>query len=96
MVSSSCMRITIWLQNSRIAAEVRVGSLEPPPCSPDSAPNLGSKYLSGTRFSPESDVKTAAENWLNGEGRDFCQAGLNKLVLRSDKCLNRFGDCVEK
>ncbi|GBM38433.1 hypothetical protein AVEN_260812-1 [Araneus ventricosus] len=35
---------------------------------------------------------TAAENWLNGQGRDFYQAGLNKLVLRSDKCLKRFGD----
>ncbi|GBN89948.1 hypothetical protein AVEN_200418-1 [Araneus ventricosus] len=31
-------------------------------------------------------------NWLNGQGRDFCQAGLNKLVLSSEKCLNRFGD----
>ncbi|GBL78965.1 hypothetical protein AVEN_48930-1 [Araneus ventricosus] len=53
------------------------------------------EHLSGRRFSPDSDVKKA-ENWLNGQGRDFNQAGLNKLVLRSDKCLNRFGDCVEK
>ncbi|GBM92616.1 hypothetical protein AVEN_160941-1 [Araneus ventricosus] len=52
--------------------------------------------LSGTRFSSESDVKTAAENWFNGQGRDFYQDGLNKLVLRSDKCLNRFGEYVEK
>ncbi|GBN52535.1 hypothetical protein AVEN_87303-1 [Araneus ventricosus] len=43
-----------------------------------------------------NDVKTTAVNWLNGQGRDFYQAGLNKLVLRSDKCLNRFGDDVEK
>ncbi|GBN19353.1 hypothetical protein AVEN_61676-1 [Araneus ventricosus] len=64
--------------------------------SPDLAPNLGSKHLSGTRLSSNSDVKTAAENWLNGQGRDFYQAGLNKLVLHSDKCLNRFGDCVER
>ncbi|GBO26057.1 hypothetical protein AVEN_248149-1 [Araneus ventricosus] len=54
------------------------------------------EYLSGTRFSSESDVKTTAENWLNVQGRDFCQAGLNKLVLRSDKCLNRFDDYVER
>ncbi|GBL94753.1 hypothetical protein AVEN_244738-1 [Araneus ventricosus] len=39
--------------------------------------------------------KTAAENWLNGQGHDFYQAELNKLVLLSDKCLNRFGDFVE-
>ncbi|GBM33208.1 hypothetical protein AVEN_28201-1 [Araneus ventricosus] len=62
-----------------------------PPYSQDLAPNLGSKHLSGTRFSSNNDVKTAAENC----GRDFYQAGLNKLVLRSDKCLNRFGDYVE-
>ncbi|GBN00211.1 hypothetical protein AVEN_213896-1 [Araneus ventricosus] len=67
-----------------------------PPYSPDSAPNLCSKHLSGTRFSSESDVKTVAENSLNGLGRDFCQAWLTKLVLRSDKCLNIFGDYVEK
>ncbi|GBM24054.1 hypothetical protein AVEN_163218-1 [Araneus ventricosus] len=57
-------------------------------------PNLGSKHLSGTRFSSNSDIKTAAENWLNGQGRDFYQLGLNKLVFRPDKCINRFGDCV--
>ncbi|GBN56148.1 hypothetical protein AVEN_215299-1 [Araneus ventricosus] len=53
-----------------------------PPYSPDLAPNLGSKHLSGTRFSSNSDVKTAPENWLNEQGRDFYQVGLNKFVLR--------------
>ncbi|GBO05615.1 hypothetical protein AVEN_141593-1 [Araneus ventricosus] len=43
-----------------------------------------------------SDVKTAAENSLNWQGRDFYQSGLTKLVLRSDKCLNKFGDYVVK
>ncbi|GBM12971.1 hypothetical protein AVEN_227431-1 [Araneus ventricosus] len=52
--------------------------------------------ISRTKFLSNSDVKTAAENRLNGRRRDFCQAGLNKLVLRSDKCLNRFGDYVEE
>ncbi|GBL84920.1 hypothetical protein AVEN_106539-1 [Araneus ventricosus] len=37
------------------------------PYSPDSAPNLVSKHLSGTGFSSESDVKTVAENWFNGQ-----------------------------
>ncbi|GBM62223.1 hypothetical protein AVEN_118503-1 [Araneus ventricosus] len=44
----------------------------------------------------DSDVLKPAENWLNGQGRDFYQAGLNKLVLRSHKCLKRFGDYVAK
>ncbi|GBM96036.1 hypothetical protein AVEN_240227-1 [Araneus ventricosus] len=42
-------------QNSRIAVKVQVGSLEPPTYRQDSALNLGSKHLSGTRFSSESD-----------------------------------------
>ncbi|GBM66168.1 hypothetical protein AVEN_213302-1 [Araneus ventricosus] len=54
------------------------------------------KHLSKTKLSSDSDVKTAAENWLNGQGRDFYQTGLNKLALRSDKGLNRFGDYVGK
>ncbi|GBN44996.1 hypothetical protein AVEN_258074-1 [Araneus ventricosus] len=29
--------------------------------------NLGSKHLSGTKFPSESDVRTAAENLLNGQ-----------------------------
>ncbi|GBN43040.1 hypothetical protein AVEN_23122-1 [Araneus ventricosus] len=43
------------------------------------------EHLSATRFSSESDVKTATENWINGQRRDFYQDGLSKLVLRSDK-----------
>ncbi|GFW81178.1 hypothetical protein TNCV_4805461 [Trichonephila clavipes] len=34
-------------------------------------------------------VKTSEETWFNGQGPDFYQDGLSKLVLRSDKCLNR-------
>ncbi|GBO23404.1 hypothetical protein AVEN_135578-1 [Araneus ventricosus] len=44
----------------------------------------------------ELHLETAANNWLNCQGRNFYQSGLSKLVLRSDKWLNRFGDHVEK
>ncbi|GBO01386.1 hypothetical protein AVEN_267471-1 [Araneus ventricosus] len=38
------------------------------------------EYLSGTRFSSDiSNMKTAAVNWINGQGCDFYQVGLNKL-----------------
>ncbi|GBN81202.1 hypothetical protein AVEN_212426-1 [Araneus ventricosus] len=63
-----------------------------PPYSPDFRHNLGSKHFTGTKFSSKSDVKTYAENC----GRYFYQAGLKELVLRSDKCVNRFGNYVEK
>ncbi|GBN52824.1 hypothetical protein AVEN_82324-1 [Araneus ventricosus] len=35
------------------------------------------EHLSRTRFFSDSDVKTAAENWFNGQRRHFYQAGLN-------------------
>ncbi|GBM07625.1 hypothetical protein AVEN_230056-1 [Araneus ventricosus] len=44
----------------------------------------------------QASLQTAAENWLSRQGRHFYQAELNKLVLRSDKFLNGFGDYVEK
>ncbi|GBN60101.1 hypothetical protein AVEN_51095-1 [Araneus ventricosus] len=60
----------------------------PHPIQPRFGIQSGSEILYGTRFSSDSDVKTATGNWLNGQGRDFYQVELNKLVLRSDKCLN--------
>ncbi|GBO05282.1 hypothetical protein AVEN_198595-1 [Araneus ventricosus] len=95
MESSSCMTIPILLAKLS-ATKVQVGSLELHPYSPDLAPNLSSKHLSGRKLSSDSDERTPVENWFNVHGRDFYQAGLNKLVQRSDKCLNRFGDYVEK
>ncbi|GBN95542.1 hypothetical protein AVEN_86118-1 [Araneus ventricosus] len=89
MISSSCMTIRILLAKLKNSCKSSSGKTRH---TLDVAPNLGSKHLSGTRLSSNSDVKTAAEDWLNGQGRDFYQAGLNKLILRSDKCLNRFGD----
>ncbi|GFT69947.1 uncharacterized protein TNCV_4732681 [Trichonephila clavipes] len=80
----------------------KVGNLESPLYSPDSAPSdyflfpRLKEHLSGRRFSSDSAVKTTAETWLNEQGPDFYQGGLSKLVLRSDKCLNRLGDYVEK
>ncbi|GBN41722.1 hypothetical protein AVEN_233974-1 [Araneus ventricosus] len=89
MVSSSYMTIPTplaILKNCCKSSSKKSGAT--PPYGADLAPNLSSIYLSGARFSSESDVKTAAESWLNGQGRDFCEDWLNKLVLRSDKCLN--------
>ncbi|GBM10071.1 hypothetical protein AVEN_183393-1 [Araneus ventricosus] len=86
----SCMTIPTLLAKLKNLQKFKWEVWSHPPYSPDLAPKLGSKHLFGTRFSSDSDVKTAAENWLNGP------AGLNKLVLRSDKCLSRFGDYLEK
>lgn len=52
-------------------------------------------YLSRNRFSSKSDVNPA-KNFLNEQGCNFYKVGLNKFVLRSNKCLNRLGDYVKK
>ncbi|GBM24204.1 hypothetical protein AVEN_4955-1 [Araneus ventricosus] len=93
MVSPSCMTIPILLAKLKncCKSSSRKSGATPTPCSPDLAPNLGSKHLSGTNLSSNSDVKTAAENFWS----DFYRNELNKLVLRSDKCLNRFGYYVD-
>ncbi|GBM35639.1 hypothetical protein AVEN_131913-1 [Araneus ventricosus] len=69
---SSCMTVTVLLSELKNCCESSSGKSGATPYSPASAPNLCSKHLSGTRFSSESDVKTAAQNWFNGQGRDFC------------------------
>ncbi|GBM22756.1 hypothetical protein AVEN_196122-1 [Araneus ventricosus] len=86
-----CKPELLWSSSSG-----RSGVTPPPPYRPESAPNLGSKHLSGTRFSLESDLKTVVENWLNRQDVISAKNELSKLVLRSDKCLNRFGKCVTK
>lgn len=43
-----------------------------------------------------NDMKTAASNLFNGQGRDVYQVVLNTLDVRSDKRQHRFVDYVEK
>ncbi|GBN70097.1 hypothetical protein AVEN_113572-1, partial [Araneus ventricosus] len=62
-------------------------------CGPEQKPKMpyGPEQKAQLSCGPEQKPKLPY-----GQGRDFCQAGSYKLVLRSDKCLERFGDCVEK
>ncbi|GBN04212.1 hypothetical protein AVEN_117702-1 [Araneus ventricosus] len=65
-------------QNSRIAAKVQVGS----PIQPRFGTQSGFQTLILNKVqASNSDVETAAENWLSGQGRDFYTAGLNKKGL---------------
>ncbi|GBM31366.1 hypothetical protein AVEN_99589-1 [Araneus ventricosus] len=52
------------------------------------------EYLSGTWFPSDDEVKAVAKNLLNEKAYDFYHAVMNKLVHKSDKCLNRLGDYV--
>ncbi|GBO37129.1 hypothetical protein AVEN_216341-1 [Araneus ventricosus] len=99
MVSFSCMTIPILLeklQNCCKSSSGMSGAILSPIQSRFGTQTVFQTLIWNT-FLLNSDVKTAVDNWFSGQGRDFYQAGLNKLVLRSDKCLNRFGyDYLEK
>jgi histone-lysine N-methyltransferase SETMAR len=76
--------------------------LQHPAYSPDLAPSdyhlfpALKQYLSSQRFESDDDVTTAVKQWLCRQGTDFYHEGIEKLVVRYDKCLNLFGDYVEK
>lgn len=73
-----------------------------PPYSPDLSPcdyHLFGKIkqeLAGQRFRTDIEVKTAVLNWLHNAGREFFSLGMEKLIVRCDKCLQRLGGYVEK
>ncbi|GBM95882.1 hypothetical protein AVEN_135375-1 [Araneus ventricosus] len=43
------------------------------------------ELLSGTRFSSDNEAETDAKKWLNEQGHDCYQAGMNELVPQPDK-----------
>uniref|UniRef100_A0A1B6ITX5 Tc1-like transposase DDE domain-containing protein n=1 Tax=Homalodisca liturata TaxID=320908 RepID=A0A1B6ITX5_9HEMI len=75
---------------------------EHPPYSPDLAPsdfhlfpNM-KKWLGSQRFTDDEELKNSVSGWLRAQAADFYAAGIEKLVTRYDKCLNNFGNYVEK
>jgi hypothetical protein len=41
-------------------------------------------------------VKNEVTAWLRAQAAKLCYIGMQKLVLRINKCLDKIGDCVEK
>jgi hypothetical protein len=76
--------------------------LDHPPYSTDLAPSdfhlFGpfKKHLGGRRFATDDEVRQAIMSWLQALDIDFFYAGIDALVYRSDKCLGKYGDYVEK
>jgi histone-lysine N-methyltransferase SETMAR len=76
--------------------------LEQPPHSPDLAPSdfhlFGKlkEHLSGKRFASDQEVKNETRNWLTNLDTNFYAEGILKSVSCWDKCLNLFGDYMEK
>jgi hypothetical protein len=44
----------------------------------------------------DEEVKKTIKDWFSGLAADFCNAGIQKLIARNDKCLNLHEDYVEK
>ncbi|GFW76853.1 uncharacterized protein TNCV_59511 [Trichonephila clavipes] len=76
--------------------------LDHAPCSPDLAPS--NFYLfwylkhsfGGKCFSDNEEVKAAVNSWLSDRVEDFFEEGIQNLVLRCDKCIDKLGNYVVK
>lgn len=75
---------------------------EHPPYSPDLAPcdfhvfGPMKEALAKRRYFTNEEVQIVTQEWLSDVGRDFFNKGIEKLVSRYDKCLNKLGDFIEK
>ena len=72
-----------------------------PPYSPDPAPSdfhlfRELKAWLGGRFAANDELQDAVKTYLSSLAANFFAEVIEKLVSRYDKCLNRFGDYVEK
>ncbi|GBM24462.1 hypothetical protein AVEN_41107-1 [Araneus ventricosus] len=72
------------------------------PYSPDLAPSDFhlfrhlKHHLCGNHYNDDEDVKTAVTSWLSEQAASFYEEGIQNLVVRYDKCLNKLGSFVEK
>ena len=95
-----------WCRNFNLGREntweFKWETFDHPPYSPDLAPSdfhLFTKlkdFLAGTKFQNDEELKEAVTAYLNTLAAEEYDTGIQKLVTRYDKCLNLFGDYVEK
>ena len=54
------------------------------------------KHLAGQKFHEDKGLKIEVTTWLHAQAADFYDIGLQKLVPRLNKCLEKGVDYVEK
>lgn len=87
---------------SNLLHKFRWDIFDHPPYSPDLAPSdfhlfpQLKKWLGGKHFQTDAELKDNVTFYLNSLAADFYSQGIEKLVIRYDKCLNLQGDFVEK
>ncbi|GFW50634.1 uncharacterized protein TNCV_2889361 [Trichonephila clavipes] len=73
-----------------------------PPYSPDLAPSdfhlfpRMKNWLATQRFDNDKELRVRVTEWLRSQVEEFYDKGISKLIHRYDKCLNLFGDYLEK
>ncbi|GFW30405.1 hypothetical protein TNCV_453431 [Trichonephila clavipes] len=73
------------------------GNQTHPPYSPDFSPSdfhlfrYLKEFLGGKRFDTADEVKEEVQDWLSSQAADVYNLGIQKLVERYDKCLNKYG-----
>ncbi|GFV32291.1 histone-lysine N-methyltransferase SETMAR [Trichonephila clavipes] len=76
--------------------------IDHPPYSPDLAPSdfhlflYLKEFFGGKRFDTADEVKEEIQDLLSSQAADVYDLGIQKLVERYDKCLNKYGEYVEK
>jgi hypothetical protein len=54
------------------------------------------QFLGSTHMRSDEKVKKTVKDWFSGLVANFYNAGIQKLITRFNKCLNLYGDSVEK
>lgn len=86
----------------RLLQQFQWDIFEHPPYSPDLAPSDFhlfpelKQWLGGQRFQTDVELKETVTTHFQSLAATFYEEGIEKLVHRYDKCLNRQGDYVEK
>jgi hypothetical protein len=52
--------------------------------------------LASQKFQEDEELKNEVIMWLCVQAAEFCDMGIQQLVPRVNKCLDKGGDCVEK
>ncbi|GBM69172.1 hypothetical protein AVEN_91755-1 [Araneus ventricosus] len=98
MASSSCIAIPILLSKLKNCCESSSGKSEVNPLQLRFGAQSGFQTLIWNTVLFRDSCENSCRALAQGTGHNFCQAWLNKLALRSNKCLNTriFDDYVEK
>jgi len=54
------------------------------------------EFLCSRRFASDEEMKDDVKAWLNGMKAGGYDAGIQRLVIGCDRCMNVGGDCAGK